>query len=469
VRGIENQQNQTFWVDVYIPKDAAPGIYTGIIRVSARDAGEVRIPVRLEVHPACMPDELAFFPEMNAYHIPQKVHDFYRLAHEHRCVPNFWAFEPKLQGRGETIRVVWKEYDERVGPLLTGKAFKDCRRGERPVECLYLPYLDSWPTELSKKTYRYEGHWPGRGESRDHLTTHYLTSPYIGAALSPEYKAAFLAVQRQFVEHFHEKGWDRTELQCFFGGKKTHRIRYGSNMWWTTDEPAHWGDWLALRFFMDMWTRGRNALGASEARWAARADISRPQWQGTVLKGCVDSVYYGGFADERTYRRCRILKEETGIRVRAYGSANAHDRSNTETVALVLNTWLNGAEGFQCWWSTGGDRSLDVQEACPGNALLVPGDRFGLPVVGDMRLKAFRKGEQLVEYLILLAEKHGLSRAQLRHMVARALFPGASWEEGETFVENTVPVRYRTIEAWRIEGLRREILKGLLTLLRGES
>ena len=105
VRGIENQQNQTFWVDVYIPKDAAPGIYTGIIRISARDAGEVRIPVRLEVHPACMPDELAFFPEMNAYHIPGKVHDFYRLAHEHRCVPNFWAFEPKLQGRGETIRV----------------------------------------------------------------------------------------------------------------------------------------------------------------------------------------------------------------------------------------------------------------------------------------------------------------------------------------------------------------------------
>lgn len=34
---------------------------------------------------------------------------------------------------------------------------------------------------------------------------------------------------------------------------------------------------------------------------------------------------------------------------------------------------------------------------------------FGLPVVWDMRLKAFRKWEQLVEYLVMLSAKHDLN------------------------------------------------------------
>ncbi len=457
-RGIRHQQNQTFTIDVYIPKKITVGTYTGKITVSANGASDIHVPIRLEIHAARMPDELAFRPEMNAYHIPLNVHDFYRLAHQHRCVPNFWAFRPKLRGRGENIRVLWKEYDELVGPLLSGEAFEKNRRAGRPVECLYLPYKDSWPTPLSRKTYRYRGYWPGRGESRKHLTDHYLTSPYIGTALSREYKGAFLSVQRQFMKHFREKGWDKTELQCFFGGKKSHRINYGSNTWWTTDEPYHWGDWLALQFFTGLWTKGRKEMGATETGWASRADISRPQWQGTVLKDRVNSVYYGGFANERTYRRCSILREETGVRVRAYGSASAHDRSNTETVALALNTWLNGADGFQCWWTTGREGSLDVQEGCPGNALFVPGDRFGLPVVGDMRLKAFRKGEQLVEYLVMLSAKHDLNRRQLKNIVLNALDLEA-WRKDGVSADNAEALRFGMLKAWQIEGLRAEILK----------
>jgi hypothetical protein len=457
-RGIRNQQNQTFSIDVYIPKDAAVGTYIGKIAVSAHGVPDIDLPVQLEVHAARMPDELAFWPEMNAYSIPTHVQDYYRLAHQHRCVANFWAFRPKVRGQGDQMQVLWKEYDELAGPLLSGEAFDKNRRAGHPIECMYLPYKDSWPTPLSREAYHYDGHWPGKGESQKHLIEHYLKSPYIGDALCQNYKAGFLSVQRQFIEHFREKGWDKTELQCFFGGKKTHRINYGSNMWWTTDEPYHWGDWLALQFFTGLWADGREQLGALETRWAARADISRPQWQGNVLEGRVNSVYYGGFIDERTYRRCRILREETGIRVRAYGSAGAHDRSNTETVALVLNTWLNGADGFLSWWTIGKRGSLDVQEGCAGNALFVPGDRFGLPVVGDMRLKAFRKGEQLVEYLVLLSAKHDLNRQQLKHMVVRALDLQAKRKAGAS-ADNADALRFGLLKAWQIEGLRAEILK----------
>ena len=172
----------------------------------------------------------------------------------------------------------------------------------------------------------------------------------------------------------------------------------------------------------------------------------------------MNSVYYGGFIDERTYRRCRILRKETGVRVRAYGSAGTHDRSNTETVALVLNTWLNGADGFLSWWTVGKRGSLDVQEGCAGNALFVPGDRFGLPVVGDMRLNAFRKGEQLVEYLVLLSAKYDLNRKQLKHMVACALDLQAGRKAGAS-ADNADALRFGLVKAWQIEELRAEILK----------
>lgn len=455
---ISNQTNQTFSIDVYIPKDAVAGTYQGEVKIFASGISDIRIPVRLQVYAAKMPDKLAFWPEMNAYGIPANVHDYYRLAHQNRCVANFWNFRPQIKRDGDKPLVLWKAYDRLVGPLLSGEAFKGNRRSGYPIECLYLPFIDSWPTSLTRKTYHYTGHWPGKGESINHLIDHYLKSVYIGDALSQGYKENFLAVQKQFIDHFKEKGWDRTELQCFFGGKKTHRINYGSNLWWTTDEPYHLGDWLALEFFTRLWTQGRNEAGGKENIWAARADISRPQWQGRVLEGRVNSVYYGGFNNENTYKRCQILKEETGVRVRAYGTANAHDRSNTETVALILNTWLNGADGFQVWWSTGSKKSLEVQEGSPGNGLFVPGERFGLPVVGDMRLKAFRKGEQLIEYLVLLSRKYGLTRMQLKYMIEKVLELEVEPRDNST-ADDADSLRFKALKVWQIKGLRQEIIK----------
>ena len=455
---IQGQTNQTLSIDVYIPKDIAAGIYKGNIKIYAHGISAVNIPVELEVHSPVMPDELAFWPEMNAYHIPENVHDYYRLAHQNRCVANFWAFRPKVHGKGKKIRLSWEAYDRLVGPLLSGTAFKHNRRKSHPIECLYLPYKDSWPTRLSKQTYNYKGYWPKKGDDISHLIDHYLTAPLMEEGLSQSYKDGFLSVQDQFIRHVKEKGWHRTEFQCFFGGKKKHRINYGSNMWWTTDEPYHWEDWLALRYLTGLWTTGREKLGASGSTWAARADISRPQWQGKVLDGSVDTVYFGGFNNAKVYKRCRLLKKNTGIRIRAYGPASDHERSNLEAVALVLNTWLNGADGYQVWWSTGRDQSLDVQEGTIGNAILISGRRFGISVLGDLRLKAFRKGEQLREYLVLLGKKHHLSRTQLKQMVVDALSVNRIQRKhiSSKRTESDIPA---SIKAWQVTGLRREILK----------
>lgn len=50
-------------------------------------------------------------------------------------------------------------------------------------------------------------------------------------------------------------------IAMFFRWQKKHRINHGSNMWWSTDEPYHWDDWLALQFFTRLWTKGRKQRG----------------------------------------------------------------------------------------------------------------------------------------------------------------------------------------------------------------
>jgi hypothetical protein len=323
---------------------------------------------------------------------------------------------------------------------------------------MYLPFQDSWPTPLSRETYNYQGHWPGRGEDKRYIIEHYLKAPYIGDALSRDYKDAFLAVQRQFIRHFEEKGWDQTEMQCFYGGKNTHRINYGSNMWWTTDEPYHWDDWLALQFFCQMWTEGRGT--ADPRQWQARADISRPQWQGRVLEGIVNTVYFGAgaFNSPDMIRRCQILEQETGLKLMTYGSANPDNESNTRSAVWVLNVWLNGGNGALPWQTLGGDRSLDENDrgAGGGNALLVPGERFGLQVVGDMRLKALREGQQIAEYLTILAERYNLRREQIKDMVQRVIQFEAGTRSGSG-ADDADTLKFSTLKAWQISELRRRV------------
>ena len=463
VAGFEKQQNQSVYVDIYIPKDAKPGSYAGTVSVEAEGVKAVSFPVTLTVHDFVLPDKLSFWPELNSYNIPGKALDYARLAHQHRCVLNLWTWTPRLQGAGKDIKVVWDDYDKSAGQLLSGEAFKGNRRAGMPQECMYLPYADSWPTPLSPANYAYKGRWfttrktaPDYKEGVKALDEHYLTSPYIGDALSQSYKDAFLAVQKQFIDHFKEKGWDKTEMQCFYQGKKTHRIDFGSNMWWTTDEPYHGDDWLALEFFCRLWVQGREASGGDKKIWFARGDISRPNWQGRVMEGILDTQY-GGIGTPAGTKRMQILERDTGVKINDYGSANADATSNMGSIALLLNVWTAGGNAHLPWQTLGREESLDVGDGEHyGNALLCPGGRFGLPVVGDIRLKALREGQQIIEYLQILCDKRGLTREQVRAMVQKAM-PFQAGRKAGAAADNADANVFSVLQAWQISELRRTL------------
>jgi hypothetical protein len=128
---------------------------------------------------------------------------------------------------------------------------------------------------------------------------------------------------------------------------------------------------------------------------------------------------------------------------------------------VLLQGWLHGADAWLPWQTLGDDASLDVADNVAGAALLVPGTRFNLPVVGDMRLKALRDGQQIIEYLVILSERHHLQREQVRAMLDDALRLTARTAPGTT-PDNAGAARFSTLDVWRIAELRRALAERIV-------
>lgn len=467
-RGIKAQANQTILVDIYIPKNARPGIHRGSIQVSRGDA-TLYLPLSVQVYDFALPDTLNFYVEFNAYRVPKNHLHYHRLAHQHRGVFNPCCYRPRVEGVGKNLQLDWTRYDSIVGPLLSGEAFKHNRRSGVPTPVMYLPFIDNWPVNLTREHYHYDGPWvhlrgnqlagnkqinPQYKAAKLQLNEHYRTSPYIGDALQASYVEGEAAAIRQFVQHFREQGWRQTEMHYFYGGKKTHRINYGNNqMWWQTDEPYHWEDWQALQFFNNLWTQTIRGIDADPNIWMGRGDISRPNWQGKVMDG-VMQVQYGGFSDMTRNLRLRWLRENTGVITRDYGGLGNPMMSYTQASANVLNLWLSGASGFLPWQTLGGSRSLDKNTT---TTLFVDGERFNTPVVADMRLKAFRQGQQIIEYAVLLAERKKLSRQQVRAFITQ-FFPVGLVNTGSN-VDNADSKKSTTFVSWEFSALKKQMAR----------
>ena len=456
-RKLDTQKNQSCYVDVYVPKTAKPGLYKGQVKLRVGQ-DELSIPLEVEALGFDIPDRLCFWPQLNHYAWIKNRLDYYRLAHQNRCV---WYFRYPggglpTAGKGKELKVDFAKYDEDFGPLLSGEAFKNNRRSGVPVECAALPFHDSWPTPLTSETYDYPHYWPKRGDKREALVEHYMKAKPIEAALSRDYQDAFAAATRQFIEHFKAKAWDRTEMQCVFVGKITHRTDFGGDTWWTTDEPYFWADWRALQFFNQMFASARG--DASPKLWAARADISRPQWMGDLYDGALDVVYFGGFLSSPvSVRRCQTVARRAPLDLRTYGGLNADNTSNTSAVAQIVNSYIHGASALLPWQTLGNDKSLDVNDgSVGGSAVLVPGDRFGVAAVADMRLRAYRDAQQICEYLNLIQSRHNLSRPQVCAMVMQAVGLEAGRAAGAN-ADDADAVKFAALKDWQIAGLRRAL------------
>lgn len=459
---------QSWWpmvVELSIPVDAEPGEYS-----AAWQYGGHEVPVRLTVWNHRLPDELTFDVSLNSYgrvHGQYGLEDgtsdavialeqaYHRLAHRHRVAwaplqyshrsALEWAAGPALAGEGAETTCDFADYDRRWGALLDGSAFADLPRAGVPVDHVYLPFCEGWPSSMDDYAFR-----PTATGYQEMLTEHALRAPPIEQAFGPAYVARYQAVARRIAEHIAERGWNRTRFHAYWNNKYYYKdpAQGGrGTSWWLLDEPMHRDDWLALRYFAGLVSRAVEPAGVPNL--VTRMDISRPQWQRDWLDGVTDLYVVGNAYYQYQARMSRWAAAE-GATVWTYGAANEVGRPNLESVAWCLKAWLSGADGVVPWNSIGTERSFDEPDQ---TGLMMPGRRFGLDgPLPSLRLLALQVGQQECERLAVLAAKTGWSRGQIALATAELLDLDAT--AVQRFADDAGQLEFANLDPARLEDLR---------------
>lgn len=372
------------FVEVQVPKEAAAGRHEGSIRV-----GGQTIAWAVTVWDFTLPDRLSFIPQMNCYSLPGHERAYYRLAQEHRTtlnrLPYGWTGRIKA---GPTIGVDgswdWSRWDAEYGPLLDGSAFADLPRGAVPIEAFYLPLNENWPMDHEK---------------------HFRGGYWIEAAYDDAYWTEFRQAAARFAEHFAAGGWTEPVFEFYLNNKISFKDGRGweaCSAPWILDEPMNTQDFWALRRFgLEFW---RGVGERPGARFGFRADISRPEWQRDLLDGVTSVEVVSGVL--RTYRE-RVMRraEKFGNFVYMYGAANRIGTPNIMPAAWCVETWALGGDGVVPWQTVG---KADAWTKPDDLSLFYPTPNGPVP---SLRLKSFRAGQQLVEYLTLYMALSGESRS----------------------------------------------------------
>ena len=131
---IANGPNQGVWIDIYIPRDAAPGVYTTPLKITVGKKVEASATLELTVHPFTIPDDThvdgygEFYGKCYAYHkaaykevgfdtwwpIASRYH---QMAHQHRFeISDREPYGPKFFLQTDL-------YDKAYGSILDGTLF----------------------------------------------------------------------------------------------------------------------------------------------------------------------------------------------------------------------------------------------------------------------------------------------------------------------------------------------------------
>ncbi len=480
---VPGQTVQPVFVDVYIPHDAAPGKHTGELLVRAGNQSS-RIRLAVEVLPLTLPDKLSFTVDLNCYsgvnagyNIQRGTPEYrrleqayHRVAHLNRANLDILGYShmgttvpdhaPPLEGTGAQTRVKsWKIWDEHFGPILSGSAFTDLPRAGAPVEAIYLPFFENWPGDL-RRQYAADNPYVAKtqAEYQQLLTEHALCAGPIQKAFSREYQERFSAVLSQFAAHLRRRGWLTTRCWVFFNDKYYYKQpKQGGRgiSWWLLDEPNHRDDVLALNFFAHLARKG--LAGYPDVPIRFRADISRVAWIRDLIAGQLDVTC----TSSRFFAKNRYLMDDRyrfGREYWNYASTNHPRDTNVAMRAWCWRVWINGGDAVVPWNTVKGTGVWDRAEPL---TVFYPGSKFGrLQPYASIRLKAFRRGEQDIEYLNLLARKAGWDREAVRHAVASALhLVGNVRMDSE---EDAGSIRFRGLKDTDIEHLRARVIQALI-------
>jgi hypothetical protein len=481
---VPGQTVQPVFVDIYIPHDAAPGPHSGQLVVEAPGGFRREIELRVEVLPLRLPDKLNFIVDLNCYsgvdsgydvrrgtpEYRRLEHAYHRAAHLHRANLDVLGYShngstvpdhaPPLEGEGAATRVAsWADWDAHFGPIVDGSAFADLPRASTPVPAIYLPFFENWPGDL-RKSYRFNDYPVAKTEEeyREVVTRHALAASPVEEAFSNEYQERFRAVAAEFAAHIRQKGWTGTRYMVYFNNKYYYkRPSQGGRgiSWWLLDEPNHRDDVRAISFLSMLLKQG--LAKHPDAPIELRTDISRVEWIRDLLAGQIDlNCISRRFFDKNRY----LLgdRRRFGRDFWNYASTNHPRDSNVAMRAWCWRVWLNGGNGIVPWNTVRGAQAWERAEPL---TVFYPGAKFGKkePFV-SLRLKAYRRGQQDIEYLALLARKQGWDREAVARAVENALDLKA--EVTQAHEEDAGAIRFDKVHDPQLEELRLRVARALL-------
>ena len=484
--GVPHQRVQPVFVDIYIPHDAAPGLHHGSIAVRAEGRLLRTVAVDVDVLPFALPDNLNFIVDLNAYggvnsgydirrgtpEYRKLLEEYHRVAHLNRANLDILGYShsgntepdqtPPLAGEGADTRVVsWKDWDAHFGPLVSGSAFADLPRAGVPVPIIYLALFENWPGDL-RKSYQWNipEHPQTTAAYQQLITRHALESGPIEEGFPRDYQDRFSAVARQFAGHIRERGWKQTRYQIFFNDKyyyKDPTRSPGANgvSWWLLDEPNHHDDYRALSFFG--WLGKRWLKDYPDVPMVFRADISYVEFIRDQIADLIDI----DCTSQHFFTKNRYLMDNRSRFGRAYwnyASTNHPRETNVAMRAWCWRAWVGGADAIVPWNTV---RGAEAWERAEPLTVFYVGRKFGLDQPFDcLRLKAFRRGEQDVEYMTLLARRKGWDRDAVAHAVAATL--DLSQETRRQYEDDAGGISFDRISDTQLDQLRRRVAAALV-------
>ncbi len=442
--GISGQTNQAVWVDIYVPKSAGAGTYSGTLTVTATQLAQpLQIDVELAVRQWELPDKVSYIVDLNGYNTPWDWNTsgqdvaltklrYFQLAHKHRQNVNTVPYSHSLNSdktarvNGDRIPFVfgsgaglyvptngWSNFDAWWGKYLDGSAFTAAEGYNgpgmgTPIPAFYTPFFESWPLS-SYFWYDALGlggaYWYGICPGPSLTLTFLRTAPDPAKAYPPDYETGVKNIVRAFAEHAQAKGWHDTYMQFYLNNKYSWgNATNPHSQFWNLDEPSEGECMRALGYFNRVIREGAESANAPDIDWHFRIDISdrtglhRGEMDGLVNLWCSSGITeYHGLIPQR---QMNWTDEQWWY----YGGGASPTSSEMTNTKRFLQVWAWGADGCLPYWqsyATNWTNADSLSVVYSGQS--VPGYGLYNGAIASVRMKEMRRGQQDVEYLAYLA------------------------------------------------------------------
>ena len=429
---IAANQNQSIWSDIYIPKTATPGLYTGTVQITENGATTYNIPVELTVHNFSLPDTpnsktMVFYSQENVnkrffgtadlnpgtpeYAAAQNIRDqFFKLAHRNKI-----SLVDSDPAANDGPSAEWL-------PRLTGGLFTAANGYRGPGEStgnnVYsIGQYGSW-------------NWKNKGESGMRTNADAWVKWFSANSPLTEYFLYLIDESNNYPQIEQWASWIKNnpgvgnKLKSFatidFPNATTQTPSLSiAASWFTVGSTTVWQNALNgiksatnKEFFSYNGKRPANGSFATEDDGVALRELPWSQYKKGVSRWYFwESTYYdnnqGGQGETNVFQTAQT-----------FGGAPTFDD--------VL--------GQTGWNYSNGDGVLFY----PGTDKMFPADSYNIAgPIASIRLKEWRRGIQDVDYITLAAAKNPGKVAQ----IVASMVPKALWVYGVTNPKDPTWVR----------------------------